>query len=147
MYLTDLHTCSGSRQPYGWTSRTSGAAWRPRPARPPRPAWTSCTHGTLQSRALQPGTSWTTVRARANPSCLISMKMCQSACFTLRVSSSVCCSGPPGPYQPQGWGNGYPHWQQGQPDPSESPSFVVYVRACVHLAVVAVYVSNPDAVK
>uniref|UniRef100_A0A8B9GYT1 Far upstream element (FUSE) binding protein 1 n=1 Tax=Astyanax mexicanus TaxID=7994 RepID=A0A8B9GYT1_ASTMX len=26
--------------------------------------------------------------------------------------------GPPGPYQPQGWGNGYPHWQQGQPDPS-----------------------------
>ncbi|KAK7944876.1 hypothetical protein WMY93_000604 [Mugilogobius chulae] len=31
--------------------------------------------------------------------------------------------GPPGaPYQPQGWGNGYPHWQQGQPDPSESMS-------------------------
>lgn len=28
-------------------------------------------------------------------------------------------SGPPAPYQPQGWGNGYPHWQQGQPDPSE----------------------------
>uniref|UniRef100_A0A8B9H092 Far upstream element (FUSE) binding protein 1 n=1 Tax=Astyanax mexicanus TaxID=7994 RepID=A0A8B9H092_ASTMX len=27
--------------------------------------------------------------------------------------------GPPGPYQPQGWGNGYPHWQQGQPDPSK----------------------------
>uniref|UniRef100_A0A4W6FUQ7 Far upstream element (FUSE) binding protein 1 n=1 Tax=Lates calcarifer TaxID=8187 RepID=A0A4W6FUQ7_LATCA len=27
--------------------------------------------------------------------------------------------GPPAPYQPQGWGNGYPHWQQGQPDPSE----------------------------
>lgn len=27
-------------------------------------------------------------------------------------------SGPPAPYQPQGWGNGYPHWQQGQPDPS-----------------------------
>ncbi|XP_034039955.1 far upstream element-binding protein 1 isoform X1 [Thalassophryne amazonica] len=26
--------------------------------------------------------------------------------------------GPPAPYQPQGWGNGYPHWQQGQPDPS-----------------------------
>uniref|UniRef100_A0A673BR54 Far upstream element (FUSE) binding protein 1 n=1 Tax=Sphaeramia orbicularis TaxID=375764 RepID=A0A673BR54_9TELE len=25
--------------------------------------------------------------------------------------------GPPAPYQPQGWGNGYPHWQQGQPDP------------------------------
>lgn len=28
--------------------------------------------------------------------------------------------GPPAPYQPQGWGNGYPHWQQGQPDPSKS---------------------------
>uniref|UniRef100_A0A8C5GKB5 K Homology domain-containing protein n=1 Tax=Gouania willdenowi TaxID=441366 RepID=A0A8C5GKB5_GOUWI len=27
--------------------------------------------------------------------------------------------GPPAPYQPQGWGNGYPQWQQGQPDPSE----------------------------
>uniref|UniRef100_A0AAX7VFT4 K Homology domain-containing protein n=1 Tax=Astatotilapia calliptera TaxID=8154 RepID=A0AAX7VFT4_ASTCA len=27
--------------------------------------------------------------------------------------------GPPAPYQPQGWGNGYPHWQQGQPDPSD----------------------------
>ncbi|XP_023191887.1 far upstream element-binding protein 1 isoform X3 [Xiphophorus maculatus] len=26
--------------------------------------------------------------------------------------------GPPAPYQPQGWGNGYPHWQQGQPDPN-----------------------------
>ncbi|KAM4604822.1 far upstream element-binding protein 1 isoform 3-T3 [Polymixia lowei] len=26
--------------------------------------------------------------------------------------------GPPAPYQPQGWGNGFPHWQQGQPDPS-----------------------------
>ncbi|XDV26840.1 hypothetical protein PO909_030469 [Leuciscus waleckii] len=26
--------------------------------------------------------------------------------------------GPPAPYQPQGWGNGYPHWQQGQPDPT-----------------------------
>uniref|UniRef100_A0A8C1I0B1 K Homology domain-containing protein n=2 Tax=Cyprinus carpio TaxID=7962 RepID=A0A8C1I0B1_CYPCA len=25
--------------------------------------------------------------------------------------------GPPAPYQPQGWGNGYPNWQQGQPDP------------------------------
>uniref|UniRef100_A0A671NBE9 Far upstream element-binding protein 1-like n=1 Tax=Sinocyclocheilus anshuiensis TaxID=1608454 RepID=A0A671NBE9_9TELE len=24
------------------------------------------------------------------------------------------------PYQPQGWGNGYPQWQQGQPDPSKS---------------------------
>uniref|UniRef100_A0A671NBG2 Far upstream element-binding protein 1-like n=1 Tax=Sinocyclocheilus anshuiensis TaxID=1608454 RepID=A0A671NBG2_9TELE len=23
------------------------------------------------------------------------------------------------PYQPQGWGNGYPQWQQGQPDPSK----------------------------
>ncbi|KAL6489862.1 hypothetical protein MHYP_G00002070 [Metynnis hypsauchen] len=30
------------------------------------------------------------------------------------------CSGPPGPYQPQGWGNGYPHWQQGQPDPNKA---------------------------
>ncbi|XP_053484385.1 far upstream element-binding protein 1 isoform X4 [Ictalurus punctatus] len=29
--------------------------------------------------------------------------------------------GPPGPYQPQGWGNGYPHWQQqGQPDPNKA---------------------------
>uniref|UniRef100_A0A8C1SW63 K Homology domain-containing protein n=1 Tax=Cyprinus carpio TaxID=7962 RepID=A0A8C1SW63_CYPCA len=28
--------------------------------------------------------------------------------------------GPPAPYQPQGWGNGYPNWQQGQPDPSKS---------------------------
>uniref|UniRef100_A0A8C1V2I4 K Homology domain-containing protein n=1 Tax=Cyprinus carpio TaxID=7962 RepID=A0A8C1V2I4_CYPCA len=28
--------------------------------------------------------------------------------------------GPPAPYQAQGWGNGYPHWQQGQPDPSKS---------------------------
>uniref|UniRef100_A0A8C9T1L8 Far upstream element (FUSE) binding protein 1 n=1 Tax=Scleropages formosus TaxID=113540 RepID=A0A8C9T1L8_SCLFO len=27
--------------------------------------------------------------------------------------------GPPAPYQPQGWGNGFPHWQQGQPDPGE----------------------------
>ncbi|XP_073704378.1 far upstream element-binding protein 1 isoform X3 [Garra rufa] len=27
--------------------------------------------------------------------------------------------GPPAPYQPQGWGNGYPHWQQGQPDPTD----------------------------
>ncbi|XP_065125595.1 far upstream element-binding protein 1 isoform X6 [Paramisgurnus dabryanus] len=26
--------------------------------------------------------------------------------------------GPPAPYQPQGWGNGYPQWQQGQPDPN-----------------------------
>ncbi|XP_037538319.1 far upstream element-binding protein 1 isoform X2 [Nematolebias whitei] len=28
--------------------------------------------------------------------------------------------GPPAPYQPQGWGNGYPHWQQGQPDPNKA---------------------------
>uniref|UniRef100_A0AAY4DK96 K Homology domain-containing protein n=1 Tax=Denticeps clupeoides TaxID=299321 RepID=A0AAY4DK96_9TELE len=28
--------------------------------------------------------------------------------------------GPPGPYPPQGWGNGYPHWQQGQPDPNKA---------------------------
>uniref|UniRef100_A0A8C7HWW9 Far upstream element (FUSE) binding protein 1 n=1 Tax=Oncorhynchus kisutch TaxID=8019 RepID=A0A8C7HWW9_ONCKI len=27
--------------------------------------------------------------------------------------------GPPAPYQPQGWGNGFPHWQQGQPDPGQ----------------------------
>ncbi|KAJ8357377.1 hypothetical protein SKAU_G00201710 [Synaphobranchus kaupii] len=27
--------------------------------------------------------------------------------------------GPPAPYQPQGWGNGFPHWQQGQQDPGE----------------------------
>ncbi|KAJ8418508.1 hypothetical protein AAFF_G00000070 [Aldrovandia affinis] len=27
--------------------------------------------------------------------------------------------GPPAPYQPQGWGNGFPHWQQGQPDPGK----------------------------
>uniref|UniRef100_A0A671NAZ1 Far upstream element-binding protein 1-like n=1 Tax=Sinocyclocheilus anshuiensis TaxID=1608454 RepID=A0A671NAZ1_9TELE len=24
------------------------------------------------------------------------------------------------PYQPQGWGNGYPQWQQGQPDPNKA---------------------------
>uniref|UniRef100_A0A8C1UXR6 K Homology domain-containing protein n=1 Tax=Cyprinus carpio TaxID=7962 RepID=A0A8C1UXR6_CYPCA len=28
--------------------------------------------------------------------------------------------GPPAPYQAQGWGNGYPHWQQGQPDPNKA---------------------------
>uniref|UniRef100_A0A4W5PAT3 K Homology domain-containing protein n=1 Tax=Hucho hucho TaxID=62062 RepID=A0A4W5PAT3_9TELE len=28
--------------------------------------------------------------------------------------------GPPAPYQPQGWGNGFPHWQQGQPDPGKA---------------------------
>ncbi|XP_057189349.1 far upstream element-binding protein 1 isoform X2 [Triplophysa rosa] len=28
--------------------------------------------------------------------------------------------GPPAQYQPQGWGNGYPHWQQGQPDPNKA---------------------------
>ncbi|KAF4116793.1 far upstream element-binding protein 1 isoform X2 [Onychostoma macrolepis] len=28
--------------------------------------------------------------------------------------------GPPAPYQPQGWGNGYTHWQQGQPDPNKA---------------------------
>ncbi|KAK0141559.1 Far upstream element-binding protein 1 [Merluccius polli] len=28
--------------------------------------------------------------------------------------------GPPAPYQPQGWGNGFPHWQQGQPDPNKA---------------------------
>ncbi|XP_028328291.1 far upstream element-binding protein 1 isoform X2 [Gouania willdenowi] len=28
--------------------------------------------------------------------------------------------GPPAPYQPQGWGNGYPQWQQGQPDPNKA---------------------------
>ncbi|XP_051555419.1 far upstream element-binding protein 1-like isoform X2 [Myxocyprinus asiaticus] len=28
--------------------------------------------------------------------------------------------GPQAPYQPQGWGNGYPHWQQGQPDPNKA---------------------------
>uniref|UniRef100_A0A8C6LQT8 Far upstream element (FUSE) binding protein 1 n=1 Tax=Nothobranchius furzeri TaxID=105023 RepID=A0A8C6LQT8_NOTFU len=37
--------------------------------------------------------------------------------------------GPPGPHggpgphalvPPQGWGNGYPHWQQGQPDPNKA---------------------------
>ncbi|KAJ8279368.1 hypothetical protein COCON_G00064340 [Conger conger] len=28
--------------------------------------------------------------------------------------------GPPAPYQPQGWGNGFPQWQQGQPDPGKA---------------------------
>uniref|UniRef100_W5M7X8 Far upstream element (FUSE) binding protein 1 n=1 Tax=Lepisosteus oculatus TaxID=7918 RepID=W5M7X8_LEPOC len=28
--------------------------------------------------------------------------------------------GPPAPYQPQGWGNGFPHWQQGQQDPGKA---------------------------
>lgn len=36
-------------------------------------------------------------------------------------------SGPPAPYQPQGWGNGYPHWQQGQPDPSEYHQFTLLI--------------------
>lgn len=39
--------------------------------------------------------------------------------FVILCFSSLPTSGPPAPYQPQGWGNGYPHWQQGQPDPSE----------------------------
>uniref|UniRef100_A0A7N8YA68 Far upstream element (FUSE) binding protein 1 n=1 Tax=Mastacembelus armatus TaxID=205130 RepID=A0A7N8YA68_9TELE len=38
--------------------------------------------------------------------------------------------GPPAPYQPQGWGNGYPHWQQGQPDPSE---YLLIVSTLMHL--------------
>ncbi|XP_058654833.1 far upstream element-binding protein 1 isoform X5 [Onychostoma macrolepis] len=37
--------------------------------------------------------------------------------------------GPPAPYQPQGWGNGYTHWQQGQPDPSQAQPQQDYTKA------------------
>uniref|UniRef100_A0A8C1AK20 K Homology domain-containing protein n=1 Tax=Cyprinus carpio carpio TaxID=630221 RepID=A0A8C1AK20_CYPCA len=37
--------------------------------------------------------------------------------------------GPPAPYQAQGWGNGYPHWQQGQPDPSQGQPQQDYTKA------------------
>uniref|UniRef100_A0A8B9J6F3 Far upstream element-binding protein 1 n=1 Tax=Astyanax mexicanus TaxID=7994 RepID=A0A8B9J6F3_ASTMX len=50
--------------------------------------------------------------------------------------------GPPGPYQPQGWGNGYPHWQQGQPDPSKSAADA---NAAAWAAYYAQYQQQPQA--
>uniref|UniRef100_A0AAR2K0I2 Far upstream element-binding protein 1 n=1 Tax=Pygocentrus nattereri TaxID=42514 RepID=A0AAR2K0I2_PYGNA len=52
------------------------------------------------------------------------------------------CSGPPGPYQPQGWGNGYPHWQQGQPDPNKAAADA---NAAAWAAYYAQYQQQPQA--
>uniref|UniRef100_A0AAR2JNM4 Far upstream element-binding protein 1 n=1 Tax=Pygocentrus nattereri TaxID=42514 RepID=A0AAR2JNM4_PYGNA len=50
--------------------------------------------------------------------------------------------GPPGPYQPQGWGNGYPHWQQGQPDPNKAAADA---NAAAWAAYYAQYQQQPQA--
>ncbi|XP_075877906.1 far upstream element-binding protein 1 isoform X5 [Nelusetta ayraudi] len=50
--------------------------------------------------------------------------------------------GPPAPYQPQGWGNGYPHWQQGQPDPSKAAADA---NAAAWAAYYAQYGQQPQA--
>ncbi|XP_055084216.1 far upstream element-binding protein 1 isoform X2 [Periophthalmus magnuspinnatus] len=51
--------------------------------------------------------------------------------------------GPPGaPYQPQGWGNGYPHWQQGQPDPNKAAADA---NAAAWAAYYAQYGQQPQA--
>ncbi|KAM8727688.1 far upstream element-binding protein 1 isoform 5-T5 [Acanthopagrus schlegelii] len=50
--------------------------------------------------------------------------------------------GPPAPYQPQGWGNGYPHWQQGQPDPNKA---VADANAAAWAAYYAQYSQQPQA--
>ncbi|XP_077580074.1 far upstream element-binding protein 1 isoform X2 [Stigmatopora nigra] len=52
--------------------------------------------------------------------------------------------GPPAPYQPQGWGNGYPHWQQGQPDPS-SDKAAADANAAAWAAYYAQYGQQPQA--
>uniref|UniRef100_A0A3B3WL51 K Homology domain-containing protein n=1 Tax=Poecilia mexicana TaxID=48701 RepID=A0A3B3WL51_9TELE len=50
--------------------------------------------------------------------------------------------GPPAPYQPQGWGNGYPHWQQGQPDPNKAAADA---NAAAWAAYYAQYGQQPQA--
>uniref|UniRef100_A0A8C7HVY5 Far upstream element (FUSE) binding protein 1 n=1 Tax=Oncorhynchus kisutch TaxID=8019 RepID=A0A8C7HVY5_ONCKI len=50
--------------------------------------------------------------------------------------------GPPAPYQPQGWGNGFPHWQQGQPDP-EMDAFAWLNR--LNIVTVVETISAPQA--
>uniref|UniRef100_A0A3B3VZT7 Far upstream element (FUSE) binding protein 1 n=1 Tax=Poecilia latipinna TaxID=48699 RepID=A0A3B3VZT7_9TELE len=50
--------------------------------------------------------------------------------------------GPPAPYQPQGWGNGYPHWQQGQPDPDKAAADA---NAAAWAAYYAQYGQQPQA--
>ncbi|XP_039672173.1 far upstream element-binding protein 1 isoform X5 [Perca fluviatilis] len=50
--------------------------------------------------------------------------------------------GPPAPYQPQGWGNGYPHWQQGQPDPNKAAADA---NAAAWAAYYAQYSQQPQA--
>uniref|UniRef100_A0A3Q2NXJ1 Far upstream element (FUSE) binding protein 1 n=1 Tax=Fundulus heteroclitus TaxID=8078 RepID=A0A3Q2NXJ1_FUNHE len=50
--------------------------------------------------------------------------------------------GPPAPYQPQGWGNGYPHWQQGQPDPNKAAADA---NAAAWAAYYAQYGGQPQA--
>uniref|UniRef100_A0A8C9WX04 Far upstream element (FUSE) binding protein 1 n=1 Tax=Sander lucioperca TaxID=283035 RepID=A0A8C9WX04_SANLU len=51
-------------------------------------------------------------------------------------------AGPPAPYQPQGWGNGYPHWQQGQPDPNKAAADA---NAAAWAAYYAQYSQQPQA--
>uniref|UniRef100_A0A8C7ZJQ9 Far upstream element (FUSE) binding protein 1 n=1 Tax=Oryzias sinensis TaxID=183150 RepID=A0A8C7ZJQ9_9TELE len=51
--------------------------------------------------------------------------------------------GPPAPYQPQGWGNGYPHWQQGQPDPTDKAA--ADANAAAWAAYYAQYGQQPQA--
>uniref|UniRef100_A0A8C9WWZ4 Far upstream element (FUSE) binding protein 1 n=1 Tax=Sander lucioperca TaxID=283035 RepID=A0A8C9WWZ4_SANLU len=54
--------------------------------------------------------------------------------------------GPPGPHSvheyPQGWGNGYPHWQQGQPDPNKAAADA---NAAAWAAYYAQYSQQPQA--
>uniref|UniRef100_A0A3P8XRM4 K Homology domain-containing protein n=1 Tax=Esox lucius TaxID=8010 RepID=A0A3P8XRM4_ESOLU len=50
--------------------------------------------------------------------------------------------GPPAPYQPQGWGNGFPHWQQGQPDPGKAAADA---NAAAWAAYYAQYQQQPQA--
>lgn len=127
--LTDLgmFVLSGTGHSNGWPTWPS---WTTRRSRPTWSSWTTWSpwgsHGSIQPRTIQPGTSRTTVSTVAI--CLTSTLKVFVITWMLRYRSCgmlmviyfyFFTSGPPAPYQPQGWGNGYPHWQQGQPDPSE----------------------------
>ncbi|XP_029930769.1 far upstream element-binding protein 1 isoform X7 [Myripristis murdjan] len=53
--------------------------------------------------------------------------------------------GPPAPYQPQGWGNGFPHWQQGQPDPMGADKAAADANAAAWAAYYSQYSQQPQA--
>ncbi|XP_066548246.1 far upstream element-binding protein 1 isoform X7 [Amia ocellicauda] len=53
--------------------------------------------------------------------------------------------GPPAPYQPQGWGNGFPHWQQGQQDPGFTGKAAADANAAAWAAYYSQYQQQPQA--